>query len=156
MKELTNKILYGLIYGVWYALSLLPFRILFLFSDFLYFLIAHVVKYRHKVIWKNLKESFPEKTDAEISRIEKDFYHWFCDYLVETIKLMSLSPAALRKHMQFTGMDKFNEMAVRVPFIWGIIAIGNGFLPYHFGFPSMCNVANFTTLWRTNPWTFYS
>lgn len=110
MKELTNKILYGLVYGVWYALSLLPFRILFLFSDFLYFLIAHVVKYRHRVIWKNLKESFPEKTDAEISRIEKDFYHWFCDYLVETIKLMSLSPAALRKHMQFTGMDKFNEI----------------------------------------------
>lgn len=110
MKEIINKILYGMFYSIWFLLSLLPFRLLFLFSDFLYILIAYVVKYRHKIIWKNLKESFPEKNDNEIRRIEKDFYHWFCDYLVETIKLMTMSSATLRKRMKFTGMEKFNEV----------------------------------------------
>jgi lipid A biosynthesis (KDO)2-(lauroyl)-lipid IVA acyltransferase len=68
------------------------------------------VKYRHKVIRKNLRESFPDKTDKELSDIEKGFYHWFCDYLVETIKLMTMSPNTLRKRMKFTGMEKFNEV----------------------------------------------
>lgn len=40
---------------------------------------------------KNLKDCFPEKTEAEIVRIEKDFYRWFCDYLVETVKLLTIS-----------------------------------------------------------------
>ena len=82
--NIKNKILYGIAYGFWFVLSLLPFRILFLLSDCLYFLVSKVVKYRHKVIWKNLKESFPDKTEAELRTIEKGFYHWFCDYIVET------------------------------------------------------------------------
>lgn len=108
--NIKNKILYGMAYGFWVILSLLPFRFLFLLSDCLYFLVSKVVKYRHKVIWKNLKESFPDKTEAELRTIEKGFYHWFCDYIVETIKLMTMSPDALRKRMKFTGMEKFNEV----------------------------------------------
>ena len=108
--NIKNKILYGIAYGFWFVLSLLPFRILFLLSDCLYFLVSKVVKYRHKVIWKNLKESFPDKTEAELRTIEKGFYHWFCDYIVETIKLMTMSPSTLRKRMKFTGMEKFNEV----------------------------------------------
>jgi len=108
--NIKNKILYGIAYGFWFVLSLLPFRILFLLSDCLYFLVSKVVKYRHKVIWKNLKESFPNKTEAELRTIEKGFYHWFCDYIVETIKLMTMSPSTLRKRMKFTGMEKFNEV----------------------------------------------
>ena len=89
--KIKNKILYGIAYSFWFVLSLLPFRILFILSDCLYFIVAKVVKYRHKVIRKNLIESFPDKTDKELSDIEKGFYHWFCDYLVETIKLMITS-----------------------------------------------------------------
>lgn len=108
--KIKNKILYGIAYSFWFVLSLLPFRILFILSDCLYFIVAKVVKYRHKVIRKNLIESFPDKTDKELSDIEKGFYHWFCDYLVETIKLMTMSPKTLRKRMKFTGMEKFNEV----------------------------------------------
>lgn len=110
MKKALNYIAYGLAYGFWYLMSLLPFCILFLLSDFLFVIIAHVVRYRHKVIWKNLTESFPDKSEAEIRKIEHDFYHWFCDYLVETIKLMTMSPTSLQKRMRFTGMEPFNEV----------------------------------------------
>lgn len=108
--KITDKILYALVYGFWFLMSLLPFWLLFIISDCLYFLVAKVVKYRHHTIWKNLKESFPEKSEAEIKKIQRDFYHWFCDYLVETIKLMTMSEKSLRKHIQFTGMEQFNEV----------------------------------------------
>ena len=71
MKKLLNYLVYVIVYGTRYVASLLPLRNLYIFSDFLYSLIAHVVKYRHKVIWKNLKNSFPlkrgcrTKTDRE-------------------------------------------------------------------------------------------
>lgn len=110
MKKVLSYIAYVLAYGFWYAMSLLPMCVLYVFSDALYLLVGRVVKYRHKVIWKNLKESFPEKDEAELQRIECDFYRYFCDYLVETIKLMTMSRRELRKRMVFTGTDQMNVL----------------------------------------------
>ena len=61
--------LFKLIYAIWYALSLLPLRALYVISDVLCLLISRVVKYRHRVIWNNLKVSFPEKSEDELCRI---------------------------------------------------------------------------------------
>ena len=110
MKKAFYKTLYLLAYGFWYLLALLPFPVLYLFSDVFYLIIAHIVKYRHKVIEKNLRNSFPEKTDAELRRIEQGFYHWFCDYVVETFKLMTMSREQLMERMTFTGTEELNRL----------------------------------------------
>ena len=85
------KLLYYLFYAGWYLFSLLPFWLLYLISDGLYYLLYHVVRYRRRVVRKNLVNSFPEKSEAEIVRIEKEFYAFFCDCAVETIKQFSMS-----------------------------------------------------------------
>ena len=54
MKRFTYYLLYGLVY----ALSLLPFWLLYLISDGLFLLVYHVVRYRRKIVWKNLSASF--------------------------------------------------------------------------------------------------
>ena len=110
MKKAFYKTLYLLAYGFWYLLALLPFPVLYLFSDIFYLIMAHIVKYRHKVIGKNLRNSFPEKTDAELRRIEQGFYHWFCDYVVETFKLMTMSREQLMVRMTFTGTEELNRL----------------------------------------------
>ena len=107
--KVLNYIAYLIVYGLWFLMSLLPFRVLYWISDFLSFLMIHIFKYRHRVIWKNLTDSFPDKSEEEIRAIEKGFYHWFCDYLVETVKLMTISKKSLMKHMTFTGLDVFNK-----------------------------------------------
>ena len=110
MKKALSYIAYALSYTFWYTMSLLPMSLLYVFSDCLYLLVGKVVKYRHKVIWKNLKDSFPEKDEAELQRIEREFYHYFCDYLVETIKLLNMSKRELRQRMVFTGIEEMNEL----------------------------------------------
>ena len=64
-----------MLYGCAYAVSLLPYSILYVVSDFFYLLVYHVVGYRKKVVRKNLSSSFPEKDKQELKKIEKAFYH---------------------------------------------------------------------------------
>ncbi|MBN9303563.1 lysophospholipid acyltransferase family protein, partial [Dysgonomonas mossii] len=105
-----NKILYYILYIWMYLHALLPFRALYILSDFLYFLVYKVIRYRLKVVRINLKNSFPEKTDKELHVIEKEFYHHFCDYFVETLKLLHISDEEMQKRMVFENMDIVKDL----------------------------------------------
>ena len=74
--------MYYVVFGLSHLLSLLPFRILYFLSDGLYLLMYYCIKYRRDVVRDNLLKSFPEKSLDELIRIEKKFYHFFCDYFV--------------------------------------------------------------------------
>ena len=104
-----KKILYGIAFGIWYLMSLLPLSVLYLVSDGLFYLVFYVVKYRRPLVKKHLADSFPEKSEAERLKIEKEFYSWFCDYIVESIKLFTMSKKQVMKRMQFTGVEKIRE-----------------------------------------------
>lgn len=104
------KILYYFTYAVLWLFSLLPMWVHYLISDGIYVIVYHLVGYRKKLVRKNLSDSFPEKSEAEIIRIEKDFYRWFCDYFVETIKLLTISRQELRRRMVFKGAELVNEL----------------------------------------------
>lgn len=104
------KVLYYLTYAVLWLLSLLPLWVHYLISDAIYLVVYRLVGYRKKLVRKNLKDCFPEKTETEILRIEKDFYHWFCDYLVETIKMMTISEKNLKRRMAFKGTKEADEV----------------------------------------------
>jgi Kdo2-lipid IVA lauroyltransferase/acyltransferase len=64
----------------------------------------YVVRYRRNLVRKNLKNSFPEKSENEISKIERQFYKNLCDYGVETLKLFTIKKEDLMKRMQFENM----------------------------------------------------
>ncbi len=74
-----------------YLISLLPFFVLYGISDFFAFLLDRVIKYRKDIVLNNLKIAFPEKTDEERQQIGKQFYQYFSDSFVETIKFLSIS-----------------------------------------------------------------
>ena len=101
--------MYYITFTLWYLLSLLPLRIHYFLSNILYIILYHVIRYRLYVVKHNLSTSFPEKTTQELLQIEKRFYHWFCDYIVETIKMFSMSETQMRKRMQFEGLEQINE-----------------------------------------------
>ncbi len=77
--------MYKLVYGIFYLISLLPWRVMYLISDFIAFILYHFVGYRKKVVIANLQIAFPEKSDKERLVIVKRFYRQFTDNLVGVV-----------------------------------------------------------------------
>lgn len=92
-----NKIGYGLLYAWVKIHAILPMPVLYVFSDIFYLVAYKLVGYRVRVVRRNLKNSFPEKSEKELRRLEREFYHHFGDYVVETIKLAHISLEELQK-----------------------------------------------------------
>ena len=89
--------MYFVIYSLLYLISLLPWRVLYIFSDGIAFLLKHVIKYRVDVVHQNLIIAFPNKTEKERKQIAYDFYQQFTDSFIETIKLLSISDKTFQK-----------------------------------------------------------
>ncbi len=81
-----------------YLLSLLPWWLFYGFSDIVFFLLYYVVGYRKKVVWENLKNSFPEKSDAERKKIMRKYYRYLCDLFLETFQTLTMSRSYALKH----------------------------------------------------------
>ena len=92
------------------AIAIWPYWVLHAFSSVLYPIVYYVAKYRRAVTRRNLQNAFPEKTVEEIVEIEKRFYRHFCDYVVETLKLMSISDKQMRRHMRFTNPELIEQL----------------------------------------------
>lgn len=93
----------------WQMLSLLPLRVLYVLSDIACLVVYRMVGYRLKTVRGNLQRCFPEKDEHELRRIERRFYHYFCDYAVETAKMMTISERQMRRRMVFKGMEPVCE-----------------------------------------------
>ena len=105
-----NIILFPL-YAILWLLSHLPLGVLYLISDLLFIPVFHLVRYRRKLVKRQLADCFPEKTPAERLQIEKRFYHFLCDLVVEYIKLISITPEEMKRRVQFPGLEKTVEFA---------------------------------------------
>ncbi len=93
-----TKLIYWITLPFIYLLSLLPFPALYLLSDFFFLILYHIIGYRKKIVYTNLRNSFPNKTEAEIATIQKRFYRYFCDLFLETFKTLTISRTAMLKH----------------------------------------------------------
>ena len=96
---------YIIIYPFLWLISILPFRLLYAFSDGLFILIYNIIGYRKKVVVANLKLVFPEKSSEEINTITKKFYHHFCDMIVESIKSMTITEKQMKKRFAFSNIE---------------------------------------------------
>ena len=106
-----------------YFISILPFWLHNIFSNLLYVLVYYVIGYRKKVVMQNLKNSFPEKTDAELKQISKKFYKHFCDVIFEIVKLMTISDSEFKKRFAFTqnGINIISNYESRKQSIIGVM-----------------------------------
>lgn len=101
--------MYKVMYALFYALSLLPFRVLYALSDGLFAAVYYVLRYRRRIVRANLRTSFPDKDEAWLRRVERRFYRWFVDYFFEAVKLLSISDGELRRRFKVIGAEKVEE-----------------------------------------------
>lgn len=94
-------------------LSKFPLGVLYLLSDLLFPLVYAVARYRRRVVRNNLVRSFPEKSISEIRRIERSFYRYFCDIMMETVRQLSITEAEMRRRMVFSDQELMMEQLRR-------------------------------------------
>jgi Kdo2-lipid IVA lauroyltransferase/acyltransferase len=92
-----------------YLISKVPFAILYKIADILTYLMQRIIKYREKVIMDNLRQSFPEKSEAEIRSIVSKYYAHLGDLFVEVIKGMSMTSSQLKERMPNLNLDVYRE-----------------------------------------------
>ncbi len=98
-----------LIYPILWLISILPFRILYLLSDVVCFLIYRIFKYRKRIVRSNLALTLPHLSETERKIIEKKFYSHMCDMFLEMIKTMTISDSEIKKRFVFTNIEVIKE-----------------------------------------------
>jgi KDO2-lipid IV(A) lauroyltransferase len=102
-------ILFHLVYSFLWLLTLLPLRVIYLLSDFLFFILYYLIGYRKKTVFKNLSRSLPDKSYEEIRWIAKTFYRQLTDYFLEWMYRIHMGGRELEKRMQFKNPDILQE-----------------------------------------------
>lgn len=105
-----GAVAYYLFYGINWIGSLLPLRVLYVFSDFIFLLLYYFPTYRRKVVATNLKNAFPEKSDEELKSIEKKFYKHMADIFVETFKLIHMSEKEQQKRFTYSNIEIIDKL----------------------------------------------
>ena len=102
MSTIISALLY---YLILIPISLLPFPVMYLFSDLFFVILYYIFPYRKKLVVSNLKRSFPQKSDKEIAQITKEFYKHFCDIVFETLKVFTASQQTLKSRVTLENTE---------------------------------------------------
>lgn len=105
-----QRLVFWLVYPFLWFLSILPFKLFYLFSDLVFFIVYYVVGYRRKTVTENLHLVFPEKSSAEIKSIRKKFYSHMVDMFLEMIKSISIADEELKKRFVFTNLEEITKL----------------------------------------------
>ena len=104
-----NILNYFLYYCIILPISIVPFRVLYWMSDLLFVILYYAVGYRKKVIMQNISGSFPDMPTLEQNKICKEFYHHFCDLVVESLKIFTVSEKQVQKRMVCLNPELVNS-----------------------------------------------
>lgn len=103
-------ILYLIAYPILWCISMLPFPLLYLFSDFVYVIVYYVIGYRKKTVRENLALALPHLSSQERLVIEKKSFRHLCDMFLEMIKTMTISKKEIYKRFVFTNLEVYKNL----------------------------------------------
>ena len=130
IKRIPSALLY---YLVILPISVLPFFILYRISDGLFVIFYYLLGYRKKVIVGNIERSFPDMSASDRQIIARAFYRHFCDLIVESLKVFTISEKQVKERMKFENpevMDQFFDKGQSVILAgghfnnWELFAVG--------------------------------
>ena len=103
-------LIYIIVFPILWFISILPFRILYIISDFVSFILFHFIGYRKKVVLDNLKLAFPNRPEKELLKIRRQFFTHFTDVFMEMIKSITISEKSVHKHFVFEDLDVLHKI----------------------------------------------
>ena len=110
LQKKMNLLLFIIAYPLLLLISILPFRILYILSDVICFLVYRVIGYRKKVVRSNLALALPHLSDEERLIVEKKSYKHLCDMFIEMIKTMTISKKEMDKRFTYKNLDEYKNL----------------------------------------------
>jgi len=104
-NKLFSQTIYCILFAFIYALSVIPMKVLYKISDFLFLIACEILRYRRQVVVQNISRAFPQKKYDEIHLIEQNFYRNFTDTFVEVIKSFSISSIKQNEKLEIRGFE---------------------------------------------------
>jgi KDO2-lipid IV(A) lauroyltransferase len=105
-----GRIAFYIFYGINWVITLLPLRVLYLFSDLLFILLCYFPSYRRKIVLTNLRNSFPEKSEKELKVIARKFYRHLADLVIEALKITHMSNKQLLKRITISNPELLEKL----------------------------------------------
>jgi len=110
LKKWNNRLTYVIFRFFIFCFWLMPFWMLYLFSDFLYYWFYYITGYRKKIVFENLRNSFPSKQETEIRKIAKGFYHHLVDIVLEGMKAFTIKEKDILGRYHLLHMEFLDEL----------------------------------------------
>jgi Kdo2-lipid IVA lauroyltransferase/acyltransferase len=134
---MTHYLTYIITRGFVELFRLVPFRVLYLLSDGVAFLLYRVIRYRRPVVFENLERCFPNATDSEKESIAKASYQNLADIMLESVKGTTASLAELHRRYRYSNYELVNQYLDQGRSVviagghynnweWGVLTIGAG------------------------------
>jgi len=101
---------YILTYSLTWLLHLLPARLLYLFSDFLYVVAFCIAGYRRRVVLENISRAFPEYGKKEVRRTARRFYRHLGDLVLESAVAHFYSQDRIMKHIHYRNPELLEKL----------------------------------------------
>jgi Kdo2-lipid IVA lauroyltransferase/acyltransferase len=92
-------------------LSRLPLPVLYLFAPLVYFVTYHLLGHRKYVLFDNLHQCFPEKSDRDIVALAKQNFRNFSEVLIEMLKGISMSNEEILRRVDLQNLEALLEYA---------------------------------------------
>lgn len=96
-KKIIDRFVYILSWMFIQFFRVLPFGVMQVISRFFYYIVFYLIRYRRKVVYDNIRNAFPDKTNDEIMALNRRFYKYFLDMISETIKGYTMSIPDLKR-----------------------------------------------------------
>lgn len=103
-------LIYLIAYPFLWCISMLPFRLLYLLSDFVYLIVYYLIGYRKQTVRENIALALPHLSEKERLVIEKKSFQHLCDMFLEMIKTMTISKSEIQKRFVFPNMEVYQKL----------------------------------------------
>lgn len=101
-----QRVALELLWGFTWCISVMPYWFKFyVLEPVLYFVLAKLLRYRRGVIVENLRSSFPEKSDEELSHIIRGFYHNLAEVMIGTFNMVHMPAKKLRRYFRMRDFE---------------------------------------------------
>ena len=108
-----KKFFYYILASPIFLFALLPFWAFYFVCDIFYAITFYIIGYRKKVVYTNLRNAFPEKTEMEIHKIAKGYYHFMIDLFMETFKMLTMPEKQFLKRVSIENIEMIYELKER-------------------------------------------